>query len=83
MNLRNGCTHSRTYFCLHAWRTKAPEKGKDVVKKTSGERAGDAVRLSDRRRLHKPRWEKLTNCYGFSISINLEPIDNFKNFKQL
>lgn len=29
---------------LRAWRTKAPGKRKDVVKKTTGERAGDAAR---------------------------------------
>lgn len=37
---------------LRAWRTKAPGKRKDVVKKTTGERAGDAARSSSHRQYY-------------------------------
>lgn len=51
---------------LRAWRTKAPGKRKDVVKKTMGERAGDAARPSI---LHKVRWEISINRFRHELSI--------------
>ncbi|KAL0112372.1 hypothetical protein PUN28_012006 [Cardiocondyla obscurior] len=52
-SLRNACTPAfANTRRLRAWRTKAPGKRKDVVEKTTGERAGDAARLSSHRRYY-------------------------------
>lgn len=63
--------HSRTR--LRAWRTKAPGKRKDVVKKTTGERAGDAARSSSHRRYYTRYDGKLALTVS-AVDFRLAPV---------
>jgi hypothetical protein len=76
-SLRNACAHSRTHCRLRAWRSG---KGKDVVKKTSGERAGDAARLFGRCRYYTRRDGRSALTVSVTDSRIADPSD-FGDFK--
>lgn len=64
--------HTANARPLRAWRTKAPGKRKDVVKKTTGERAGDASRSSSHRRYYT-RYGKLVLTVS-AVDFRLAPV---------